>query len=245
MRKQTRKVSDGLLLVDNSTLVDIVTGNELNASSATVTTFADVFDPEVFVWLYDDFASSDVAPFNLPFNSALSWNGAGTTGIAATAPTLATCDGDGASQGSMFLGRSTFFAAFDTSMLWEYRVRVAQFGAAAGTRRFGLGAAALTSDGTGIYFRHTNAGDITAVARTGASESTASMGVSAANGTFHDLRMVATDTQSIDYYIDGVLTQTIATANVPTTALGISFAAGSSSANTGVRIDYIDFRHSR
>ena len=206
-------------------------------------------DPEVSLVFCDDFTQLDdtAAPATgaARFGDHRWWARGASNSVVGTGGQFAV-DGDATTQGIIYQARgSTLNILYNTAKRFDLRFRVAQLGTVAGTRRFGLGAAVLTGDGTGIYIRHTAAGNYTAIGRTGASETTLDTGVAAANGTFHTFRLVATGNTTVEVYVDGVLKGTVSSANVPTADLGLSLAAGGTAANTGLTVDYVNLKQNR
>lgn len=117
-------------------------------------------------------------------------------------------------------------------------VRQAQYGAAAGTRRFGLGSAVLTTaPANGIYVQHGNGGNYIFVCRASSVESTLDSGIAAANGVFHELKMVIT-AALVTCYVDNVEIGTI-NSNIPTAALYFDIANSVNTVNNGNDIDYV------
>ena len=227
--------------------VTLTEGND--TGDETLTIAASGSDPETTLEFTEDFQMLDdvAAPgtgAGRQFDNR--WFGRGAAHSLAGTGGVAIVDGDATTQGSLVQSRaSTFSILYNTAKRFDLRFRQAQRGTSAGTRRFGLGAAELTGDGTGIYFRHTNAGNYTAVGRTGASETTLDTGIAAANGTFHTFRLVATADTTVAVYVDGALIGTVSSANVPTADLGISCVAGGTGANTGLTLDYVRLRQNR
>lgn len=226
------------LRVRGDLLVDGVTGRAWDAS--------EFHDPALFSWLYDDFlmVSTDGAGL---LHSAGEWTIQGTT--FGSGASLVRVDGDTVLQGLLShnfgAAVSTFGTPFSTANNFDLEFRWAQFGAVAGTRRFGLFGAASTGDGTGIYFRHTQAGTLTAVGRTGASETVIDTGIAAANGTYHICRLVAVAAQIFQVYVDGTSYGLLNAGSVPTTALGLHGMSGAAAANTGFLLDYVAIWQSR
>jgi PKD repeat protein len=123
------------------------------------------------------------------------------------------------------------------------KVREAQYGGAA-TRRFGLSATALTSDpNNGIYWKHTNAGNYTAVCRSGGVETPLDTGIAAAIGVFHDLELRITSA-SVEVIVDGV-TKGFITANIPTADMYFNMTSSSTTTTIGMDIDYVEIRQDR
>jgi len=226
-----------------------VTLTEGNDTGDETLTIAAGVDPESTLEFYEDFQGLDDT--SAPGTGAARifdhrWWGLGAAhGLAATGG-QAIIDGDATTQGGLYQARTSVFnILYNTAKRFDLRFSQAQRGTSAGTRRFGLGAAQLTGDGTGIYFRHTNAGNYTAVGRTGASETTLDTGIAAANGTFHTFRLVATGATTVAVYVDETLVGTVSSGNVPTADLGIAAFAGGTGANTGMTLDYVKLRQNR
>jgi hypothetical protein len=127
-----------------------------------------------------------------------------------------------------------------------YWVRWAQAGTGAATRSIGWADAALASDsGNGLFWRHTNAGVITAVAKSAGAETALASSVNAANGVYHAGRMVvALHGLAVQCLLDGADIGTIST-NIPTVDLFPSMGTSSTSVNDGLDVDYVALSQDR
>ncbi len=127
-----------------------------------------------------------------------------------------------------------------------YFVRWAQFGGGASTRSIGWASEALaTASSSGLFWRHTNGGAITAVAKSGGTETALASGTNAANGVYHTARMVvALKGAAVACYVDGAVIGTLST-NIPTVDLMPSMGTSSVSNNDGLDVDYIAMNQDR
>ena len=157
-----------------------------------------------------------------------------------------TFAGGGAANGLWALREKsggTYLTPFLASKNPTIEVIAAQFGTGAGTRYFGLMNSAASPGTDGIYFRHTNGGNIIAVARASGSESTVDTGV-AASSTARKCKMVVTGGASIDVQIDGVSKGTLST-NIPSAALGVYIDGGSTATTDGIKASFFKVQQSR
>ena len=122
--------------------------------------------------------------------------------------------------------------------------RWAQNGTGAATRSIGWADGELASDCNGLYWRHTNGGVITAVAKDHGSTTELASSTSAANGIFHAGRMVVTGGNTVTCYLDGVSIGTITT-NIPTIDLVASFGTSATSNTNGLEVDYMALSQTR
>ncbi len=158
--------------------------------------------------------------------------------------------GTGAVTGSIVFSRDEISTANKPTVnvnrnptLW---VGWAQFGTSAATRSIGWANEALASNsGSGLFWRHTNAGAITAVVKSAGVESTLVSSINAANGAYHYARMtIAGKGTAVQCILDGADLGTIA-ANVPTVDLMMTAGTSSVSANDGLDIDYFAMSENR
>lgn len=213
------------------------------------------FDPEKEVEFYDDFisvfnatASAD-ATFQTLMVADHAYNIGGVNpnvvSLAALLHGVLRVDGDGAAvTGQITPFGSRVIAQADRGPTFECRMAQTA-GGAAGTRRIGLGAAVLTADGTGIYFRHAVNAEVFLVARTGAAETTLGTGITTANGVFHTFKFVVVDPTTIECFADSQPVGCLTSANVPSAALILSAVAGGVGANSGFHLDYWRLRQFR
>lgn len=148
----------------------------------------------------------------------------------------------GAAQGSAFVshGASTFGLLWVPStniLVLDMRLEK-QGDAVAGTRRAGLGSAALASgDPTnGIYVRQIDANNAFLVTRASSTESTQDLGQTLNNPT--RIRIIIT-TSSVRPIVDDVA-KTAITTNIPTAILGASIGGGATGSAAGIRCDYFN-----
>lgn len=127
-----------------------------------------------------------------------------------------------------------------------YWVRWAQFGAGASTRSIGWANEALASaSSSGLFWRHTNAGVITAVAKQAGAETSLASTTNAEDTIYHAGRMiVANQGASVQCLLDGVVIGTI-TSNLPTVDLFPSAGTSSVSATDGLDVDYFAMSQNR
>ena len=125
-------------------------------------------------------------------------------------------------------------------------VRWAQFGTGASTRSIGWANEALASDSSsGLFWRHTNAGVITAVAKNGGAESSIASSTNAANGVYHAARMIVTSHGvAVQCILDGTDIGTLST-NIPTVDLMPTCGTSAVSNNDGLDVDYFGLNEDR
>jgi len=148
----------------------------------------------------------------------------------------------GAAQGSALIahGASTFGLIWvpSTDMI-ALDMRLEKVGdAVAGTRRAGLGSAALASgDPTnGIYVRQIDANNAFLVCRASSTESTQDLGQTLNNPT--RIRITIT-TSLVRVFVDDVA-KTAITTNIPTAIMGGSIGGGATGSAAGIRADYFN-----
>lgn len=125
-------------------------------------------------------------------------------------------------------------------------VRWAQYGTGASTRSIGWSSEALASDSAnGLFWRHTNAGTIQAVAKKAGAETALSSSTTAADGVYHKGRMVvAGHGTAVQCVLDGADIGTIAT-NIPLVELMPSCGTSSISNVQGLDVDYFGMNEDR
>ena len=127
-----------------------------------------------------------------------------------------------------------------------YWVRWAQFGTGAATRSIGWTDESL--DGTppnGLFWRHTNAGTITAVARLAGAETTLASSTSAADTVYHAGRMTVTGKGlAVQCFVDGADIGSVST-NIPTVDLFPSAGTSAISNAQGLDVDYMALSQNR
>ena len=125
-------------------------------------------------------------------------------------------------------------------------VRWAQFGTGASTRSIGWASEALASDSSnGLFWRHTNAGVITAVAKKAGAESSIASSTSAANGVYHAARMIVTlYGAAVQCILDGTDIGTLST-NIPTVDLMPTCGTSDVSNTNGLDVDYFGLNEDR
>lgn len=123
-------------------------------------------------------------------------------------------------------------------------VRWAQTGTGAATRAIGWADGELSSDCNGLYWMHTAAGAIRAVAKDHGSRTEITSSISAANGVFHSARMIVTGGNTVTCYVDGAAIGTLTT-NIPTIDLAASFGTSGTAAADGLEVDYMALQQSR
>jgi len=145
-------------------------------------------------------------------------------------------------QGSLFLADNANalqlnWAVGSDLMVLELRPEKVGVGVA-GTRRIGLGGAALASgDPTnGIYVRQIDANNAFLVCRNGGTESTQDLGVTL--NAMKNLRVTIV-TGSVRAFVDGVA-KTPITTNIPTAVLGASIGGGATASAAGLRTDFFN-----
>lgn len=236
----------------------------LSTESTTQVTVSGTFDPgisaiEGTMTLREDFHSR----VNLTATDSVWSFPSGAWGMPkeATSPgsavlTVATISGavgirgTGGAPGSMSYSRDEASFAQKTNSNVDrnptYWVRWAQFGGGASTRSIGWANEALASDsGSGLFWRHSAGGAITAVAKNAGASSTLVTSTSAANGVYHAGRMVITGRgTSVEIWLDGVDLGAITT-NIPTVDLFPSMGTSSVSANDGLDVDYVCLSQNR
>lgn len=127
-----------------------------------------------------------------------------------------------------------------------FLVRWAQFGAGAATRSIGWADGALSTDSSnGLFWRHTNGGVITAVAKKNGSETSLASSTSAANGVYHAARMIVVGHgTAVQCILDTVDIGTLAT-NVPTVDLLPTCGTSEASNANGLNVDYFGLNEDR
>jgi hypothetical protein len=127
-----------------------------------------------------------------------------------------------------------------------YFVRWAQFGTGAATRSIGWADEALASQSAnGLFWRHTNAGVIEAVARSAGVETTLSSSTNAANGVYHMARMVITlHGVAVQCLLDSTDIGTISS-NIPTVDLMPTCGTSAASNTNGLDVDYFAMNEDR
>lgn len=136
-----------------------------------------------------------------------------------------------------------FLTPFSASKNPTIEVICAQFGSGAGTRYFGLMGSAASPGADGIYFRHTNGGNIIAVSRASGTESTVDTGI-AASSTLRKCKLIVTAGAQIDVQIDGVSKGTLSS-NIPSAALGIYIDGGSTATTDGIKASFFKVQQTR
>ena len=121
-----------------------------------------------------------------------------------------------------------------------YWVRWAEAGGGAGTRSLGWANEALASDSSsGLFWRHTLSGVITAVAKNAGAETSLASSVNAATGVYHAGRMIVAGAGlAVQCLLDGQDIGTIST-NIPTVDLFPSMGFSGSNVNSGLDVDYM------
>ena len=125
-------------------------------------------------------------------------------------------------------------------------VRWAQFGTGVSTRSIGWADEALASDSAnGLFWRHTNGGVITAVAKNAGAETSLASSTSAADGVYHAARMIVTlYGAAVQCILDTADIGTIST-NVPTVDLMPTCGSSGNSVNDGLDVDYFGLNEDR
>ena len=125
-------------------------------------------------------------------------------------------------------------------------VRWAQYGTGAATRSIGWADSALASDSAnGLFWRHTNAGTIQAVAKSGGAETALTSSTNAAEGVWHRGRMVvAGHGLAVQCVLDDNDIGTIST-NLPTVDLMPTCGTSSISNAQGLDVDYFGMNEDR
>jgi hypothetical protein len=125
-----------------------------------------------------------------------------------------------------------------TDTLW-LEMRIEKIGdAVAGTRRCGLGSAAMSAGdpANGIYIRQIDAANAFLVCRAATVETTTDLGQTLNAPT--KIRVTITTT-SVRVFVDGVA-KTPATTNIPTAIMGLSAGGGATASGGGLRLDYLN-----
>ncbi len=127
-----------------------------------------------------------------------------------------------------------------------YQVGWASFGGSASTRSIGWADAALASaSNNGLYWRQTTGGFITAVARSGGSESTLTSTTIAITGVWNYGTMVVSEHgAAVACALNGADVGILST-NIPTVDLFPSAGTSSIAANTGLDVDYFAMTQNR
>jgi hypothetical protein len=195
-----------------------------------------LYSPETYSLYYDDFFSFDSAN-----NHSGSSNWLVTVG---TMDAIAGLNGlvkfeDAGVNMDISLNPTFTSLPFDSEKNPNFKIRLSQRAAIAGTRRIGFGSASLASDpANGIFLKFSNGGNLILVSRSGAVESTVDSAVAMADGVYHTARVIVSGVSSIAFYVDGSLKGTITT-NIPTVAMGFGAGLAGSSAGAGINVDYI------
>lgn len=129
--------------------------------------------------------------------------------------------------------------------IWELETRWAQVGSSAQTRRIGLAASSLAAAGepaNGLYFRHTNGGNIIAVARRATVETTLDTGVAASVGSYHTARMwTYNNGGEIHVAVDETYIGSLGHADLigPNAMVGLLAGGSNTTAGQGLDIDFL------
>ena len=148
----------------------------------------------------------------------------------------------GGTQGGITLGNTVAAIALNwvpSSDVMMLDMRIEKVGdAVAGTRRCGLGSAALhAGDPTnGIYIRQISTANAFLVCRATSSETSQDLGQTLNNIT--RIRVTITSA-SVRAFVDDVPKSAITT-NIPTAILGLSAAGGATASGGGLRLDYLN-----
>jgi hypothetical protein len=197
-------------------------------------------------WIEEDFLSAALFASSGEYPSGV-WHGAGGGTPITSSSTVRggrrIVGDDDTTVGRLSLydklGGGVYIVFAKAADNFTLQIRAAQVGTGAGTRRFGAPTVEFANaDQNGIYFRHTNAGAITLVCRSGGTESTLSSGTNAANGVYYKCKVVVTGTTNAQFWFDGVDKGAITT-NIPSVDLGLDCGGGSTASTSGLDIDYI------
>lgn len=238
----------------------------LSNTSTTQVTISGTFDPgiggiESTVTMREDFLSR----VNLTATDSVwcfpsgAWGmpqNATDSGGGASVVTVATICGAVGIRGNNTIGGSLSYSRDEISFSAKtnshvdrnptYWVRWAQFGGGAATRSIGWSDEPLsTNSANGLFWRHTNGGTITAVAKNGGAETSLASSTTAANGVYHAGRMVVAGRGlAVQCLLDGADIGTIST-NIPTVNLFPTMGTSSGSANDGLDVDYVALSQNR
>lgn len=238
----------------------------LSFTGLTQVTVSGTFDPgvgsiEATTILREDFHSR----INLTSNDAVwcfpsgAWGmpkEATPSGIGSSVVTVATISGAIGIRGNSAVAGSLSYSRDEQTFTQKpnsnanrnptYWVRWAQFGTGAATRSIGWADNVLASDSSsGLFWRHTNAGTITAVAKNAGVETSLASSTSAANGVYHAGRMIVVQQGlAVQCLLDGLDIGTIST-NIPTADLFPSMGTTSISTANGLDVDYIAMNQNR
>lgn len=243
--------ANGTLLIGNGTgytLTTLTAGKGIEVTNASGSVTVEQWSPENKELFYDDFNAWDSAATgtNIHARGEHPWELQGN-------PFINTASGDGtktslhvnsngAVQGYVYLANGfggSFSRIVAASRNPDFRVRFAQTGSAAGTRRVGLNANpnGAGDPNDGVYFRWTVGGTISLVSRASGVESTLSTGITAADLSHNKYRVVFNGTTSLTLYVDGSQVGTISS-NIPSAGL-VPWGEGGSTTNAnGFAIDY-------
>lgn len=135
------------------------------------------------------------------------------------------------------------FVPSSTDMM-VFEARLEKIGdAVAGTRRVGLGSAAMSAgDPTnGIYVRQIDANNAFLICRSGGTETTQDLGFTLNNPRRFRATITTTSVRGFIENDSGVLTAVTAiTTNIPTAIMGLSAGGGATASAAGIRIDYLN-----
>ncbi len=237
----------------SGTVTSVTASSPITSTGGTTPNIAcpTCLDPESNAIVYEEFVGtvggSLVSGF---YNGSYVWglNTFGNAGVADNATQTngrINVSGDGALSGYITLGGTLANAdlAFIVTKNPTIKVSFGQLGGNNGNTTIINGLVDSTINNAnptnGLFFRFTQGGIISAVARKANVETTLSTGITAANGVLHTFRLVVTGGgTSVEVWADGADIGAIAT-NIPTVALFGAMNCGSATSTAnGQIVDY-------